>query len=50
MTNSPLDTADLGGIVDAFPDLHPGELVPAPADVAGTMVALRNRDGDARGT
>lgn len=27
---------------DAFPDLQPGELVPAPADVAGTMVALRN--------
>ena len=42
MTNSPLDTADLGGIVDAFPDLQPGELIPAPADVAGTMVALRN--------
>ena len=42
MTRIPLNNKDPEGIVDAFPDLQPGDLVPAPADVADTMVSLRN--------
>lgn len=42
MTRIPLNNKDPEGIVDPFPDLQPGDLVPAPADVADTMVSLRN--------
>lgn len=42
MPNNPLDSKDSGGIIDAFPDLQPGNRIPAPADVVGTMVALRD--------
>ena len=41
MTRIPTNNKDPEGIVDAFPDLQPGDLVPAPADVADTMVSLR---------
>lgn len=42
IANNLTDMIDPADNFDAFPDLQPGELVPAPADVAGTMVALRN--------
>ncbi|STY77183.1 L-cystine import ATP-binding protein TcyC [Mobiluncus curtisii subsp. curtisii] len=42
MPNNPLDSKDPDGIIDTFPDLRPGNHIPAPADVVGTMVALRD--------